>query len=501
MDMESRTQLLSQHRRAGKRTVAAIAFSCFLMGGIAASGLEWTGAALATEPQTTAPVTVPETSSRPTSFAELAKRLSPTVVNIKVTKIQPANSGQWSTRGEVPFGEFFERFFKDLPQRSPQFRQQGSGSGVIISPDGYIVTNDHVIDGADTVSVTLADQQEFEAKVVGRDSKTDLAVLKIESKQKLPAAELGDSDQINVGDWVVAIGNPFGLTHTVTSGIISAKGRVIGAGPYDDFIQTDASINPGNSGGPLFDLHGNIVGINTAIIPQGQGIGFAIPVNIAKTLLPQLMETGSVTRGYLGVSIQTLTPSLAKALKLETHQGALVSDVVPNGPAQQAGIERGDVIMKFNDEAIDDSRDLATTVANTPVGKDTKVLVWRDGREKTLSLTVGTLPSQDVSTPEHDASNRSQWGMQLQNLTPEEARAQGLADGQGVGIAAVQPDGPADKAGLRPGDILLQVNRRNVGSINDVKAAIAANDNAQLLLLVKRQQSSLYVALSQEAAK
>jgi serine protease Do len=347
----------------------------------------------------------------------------------------------------------------------------------------------------------MADQQEFEAKVVGRDSKTDLAVLKIESKQKLPAAELGDSDQINVGDWVVAIGNPFGLTHTVTSGIISAKGRVIGAGPYDDFIQTDASINPGNSGGPLFDLHGNVVGINTAIIPQGQGIGFAIPVNIAKTLLPQLMETGSVTRGYLGVSIQTLTPSLAKALKLETHQGALVSDVVPNGPAQQAGIERGDVIMKFNDEAIDDSRDLATTVANTPVGKDTKVLVWRDGRETTLSLTVGTLPSQDVSTSENEASNRGQWGMQLQNLTPEEARAQGLADGQGVGIAAVQPDGPADEAGLRPGDILLQVNRRNVGSINDVKAAIAANDNAQLLLLVKRQQSSLYVALSQEAAK
>jgi serine protease Do len=471
------------------------------MGVIAASGLEWAGSAMATEPQTTAPVTVPETSSRPTSFAEIAKRLSPTVVNIKVTKVQPASSGQWSTRGEFPFGEFFERFFKDMPPRSPQFRQEGSGSGVIISPDGYIVTNNHVIDGADTVSVTLADQQEFEAKVVGRDSKTDLAVLKIESKQKLPAAELGDSDQINVGDWVVAIGNPFGLTHTVTSGIISAKGRVIGAGPYDDFIQTDASINPGNSGGPLFDLHGNVVGINTAIIPQGQGIGFAIPVNIAKTLLPQLMETGSVTRGYLGVSIQTLTPSLAKALKLETHQGALVSDVVPNGPAQQAGIERGDVIMKFNDEAIDDSRDLAATVANTPVGKDTKVLVLRDGREKTLSLTVGTLPSQDVSTPEHDASNRSQWGMQLQNLTPEMARAQGLADGQGVGVAAVQPDSPADEAGLRPGDILLQVNRRNVGSIDDVKAAIAANDNAQLLLLVKRQQSSLYVALSQEAAK
>jgi serine protease Do len=500
--MESRTQPQSQRQRAGKRTFAAIAFAFFLMGVIAASGLEWTGAAIATEPQAKAlATTAPETASRPTSFAELAKRMSPTVVNIKVTKVQPASSGQWSMRGDQPFGEFFERFFKDLPQRSPQFRQQGSGSGVIISPDGYIVTNDHVIDGADTVSVTLADQQEFEAKVVGRDSKTDLAVLKVESKQKLPAAELGDSDQLNVGDWVVAIGNPFGLTHTVTSGIISAKGRVIGAGPYDDFLQTDASINPGNSGGPLFDLNGNVVGVNTAIIPQGQGIGFAIPVNIAKTLLPQLMATGSVTRGYLGVSIQTLTPSLSKALKLDTNKGALVSDIVPNSPAQQAGIERGDVIMKFNDKAIDDSRDLATTVANTPVGKDTKVLVWRDGREKTVSLTVGTLPSQDVSTSENDASNRGQWGMQLQNLTPEEARAQGLADGQGVGVAAVQPDSPADEAGLRQGDILLQVNRRHVGSIDDVKAAIAANDNTQLLLLVKRQQNSLFVALSQEPAQ
>jgi serine protease Do len=499
--MESHTQPQSQHHRAGKRTLAAIAFSFFLMGLIAASGLEWTGAAVATEPQAMSPGTVPEVSSRPTSFAEIAKRMSPTVVNIKVTKVQPASSGPWSMRGDQPFGEFFERFFKDMPQRSPQFRQQGSGSGVIISPDGYIVTNEHVIDGADTVSVTLTDQQEFEAKVVGRDPKTDLAVLKIEAKQKLPAAALGDSDHLNVGDWVVAIGNPFGLTHTVTSGIVSAKGRVIGAGPYDDFIQTDASINPGNSGGPLFDLNGNVVGINTAIILQGQGIGFAIPVNIAKTLLPQLMETGSVTRGYLGVSIQTLTPSLAKALNLETHKGALVSDVVPSGPAEQAGIARGDVIMKFNDKAIDDSRDLAATVASTPVGKDTKVLVLRDGREKTLSLTVGTLPSQDASASATDSSSRGQWGMQLQNLTPEMARAQGLSEGQGVGVAAVQPDSPAGEAGLRPGDILLQVNRRDVGSIDDVKTAITANDSDQLLLLVKRQQSNLYVALSQEPGK
>lgn len=498
--MASRTQPLSHHSRTGKRTLAAIALSFFLMGLIAASGFKWTGAAIATETQTLV-TAVPEASSRPTSFAELARQMSPTVVNIKVTKARPVSSGPWQPRGDHPFGEFFERFFKEMPQRPPHFRQQGSGSGVIISPDGFIVTNHHVIDGADTVAVILADQQEYEAKVVGRDPKTDLAVLKIETKQTLPAAALGDSDQLTVGDWVVAIGNPFGLNHTVTSGIVSAKGRVIGAGPYDDFIQTDASINPGNSGGPLFDLDGNVVGINTAIIPQGQGIGFAIPVNIAKSLLPQLMETGSVTRGYLGVSIQSLTPSLAQALNLETHKGALVSDVMPNSPADRAGIERGDVIMTFNREAIDDSRDLATTVAATPVGDDTEVLVLRNGREKTLSLTVGALPTQGVATAENEPPSRGEWGLQLRNLTLEMARAQGLSDGQGVGVVAVRPDSPAAEAGLRPGDIVLQVNRRAVGSIDDVKSAIADNDQDQLLLLVKRQQGNLFVALSKEPAK
>ncbi len=504
--MESRIQPRSPHRWAGKRTFAAVAISFFLMGLIAASGLKWTGAAIATETQLSmapamAPAMVPEASSRPTSFAALAKQMSPTVVNIKVTKARPVSGGQWQPHGNHPFGEFFERFFKEMPQRSPRFQRQGSGSGVIISPDGYIVTNHHVIDGADTVAVILSDQQEYEAKVVGRDPKTDLAVLKIESNQTLPAAGLGDSDQLNVGDWVVAIGNPFGLNHTVTSGIVSAKGRVIGAGPYDDFIQTDASINPGNSGGPLFDLNGNVVGINTAIIPQGQGIGFAIPVNIAKSLLPQLMETGRVTRGYLGVSIQTLTPSLAQALKLETRKGALVSDVMPNSPAAAVGIERGDVIMTFNGEAIDDSRDLAATVAATPVGEGTEVLVLRDGQRETLSLTVGTLPTQSVPASENDSSRRGQWGLQLQELTPEMARAQGLAAGQGVRVVAVRPGSPAADAGLRPDDILLQVNRRAVGSIDEMQAAIAANDSDQLLLLVKRHQGNLFVALSREPAK
>ncbi len=500
--MESRTQPLSSRRWAGKRAIAAVAVSFFLMGLIAASDFKWTGTAIATETQTAiAPTTVPEAAARPTSFAELAKQLSPTVVNIKVTKARPVSNELRGPRGNHPFGEFFERFFKELPQHAPRFRQQGSGSGVIISPDGYIVTNDHVVSGADTVSVTLADQREYEAKVVGRDPKTDLAVLKIESKQTLPVAALGDSDRLNVGDWVVAIGNPFGLNHTVTSGIVSAKGRFIGAGPYDDFIQTDASINPGNSGGPLFDLNGNVVGINTAIIPHGQGIGFAIPVNIAKSLVPQLVETGSVTRGYLGVNIQTLTPSLAQALKLETRNGALVSDVLPDSPADRAGLERGDVILTFDGKTIDDSRDLAAQVAATPVGEDTEVLVLRDGRKETLELTVGTLPNQQASISGADSPRGGQWGLQLQELAPEVARAQGLHDGQGVRVVGVESGSPAGEAGLRPGDILLQVNRRNVGSIDDVKSALADNDSDQLLLLVKRQQGNLFVALSKATAK
>lgn len=491
--MEPRTQSISHRRRAGKRTLTAMTFAFFLMGLVAASGLKWTGPAIATE---TPSQHMAVTASRPASFAGLAKAMSPTVINIKVTKARPVIGGHWQPRGNHPFGEFFERFFKDMPQRHPRHRQQGSGSGVIISPDGFIVTNDHVIDGADTVTVTLADQQEFEAKVVGRDPKTDLAVLKIEVKQALPAAELGDSDQLNVGDWVVAIGNPFGLNHTVTSGIVSAKGRVIGAGPYDDFIQTDASINPGNSGGPLFDLNGKIVGINTAIIPQGQGIGFAIPVNITKTLLPQLMETGTVTRGYLGVNIQSLTPDLAQALNLDTRKGALVSDVIPDSPADDAGLQRGDVIITFNGEAIDDSRDLAATVAGTPVGGTTEVLVLRNGQQKTLPLTIGTLPSQGVAASEDSQANQGQWGLQLQNLTPEMARSLGLSDGQGVRVVAVRPGSPAAEAGLRPGDIMLQVNRRAVGSVDDVKTAIAADDKDHLLMLVKRQQGNLFVALS-----
>jgi serine protease Do len=487
------------HTGLGKKTLAVTALSFFLMGLVIASGFQWTGSAVAgnTPTERSAITTMP---MRPPSFADLAKQLSPTVVNIKVTKVQNVSGLEQLPQQldpDGPFGEFFKRFFKDMPQHPHRRQQQGAGSGVIISEDGYIVSNNHVVENAEAVTVTLADQQEYEAKIMGRDPRTDLAVLKIEPKSALPAAMLGNSDDLNVGDWVLAIGNPFGLHHTVTSGIVSAKGRVIGAGPYDDFIQTDASINPGNSGGPLFNMNGDVVGINTAIIPNGQGIGFAIPVNTAKPLIPQLMSDGTVTRGFLGVNIQTITPELAAALKLQDRNGALVSDVMPDSPAEQAGIQRGDVILTFNDKKIEDTRDLAATVADTPVGEDVKVLVLRDGKQTSLPLTVGKMmPDGDAEKPQSQQAERSKWGFRLQEMTPEMARKYGLSEDQGVRVVAVQPDSPAAQAGLRPGDILLQVNQKPVQSLQDVQDALAQADEEALLILVKRHEGSLFIALA-----
>ncbi|MDH3600782.1 MAG: DegQ family serine endoprotease [Candidatus Tectomicrobia bacterium] len=487
------------HTGLGKRALVVTALSFFLMGLVIASGLQWTGSAVAENTPTARPA-MPTMPMRPPSFADLAKQLSPTVVNIKVTKVQNVSGLDQLPQQldpDGPFGEFFKRFFKDMPQSPHRRQQQGAGSGVIISEDGYIVSNNHVVENAEAVTVTLADQQEYEAKIMGRDPKTDLAVLKIEPKFTLPAAKLGNSDDLNVGDWVLAIGNPFGLNHTVTSGIVSAKGRVIGAGPYDDFIQTDASINPGNSGGPLFNMNGDVVGINTAIIPNGQGIGFAIPVNTAKPLIPQLMSDGTVTRGFLGVNIQTITPELAAALKLQDRNGALVSDVMPDSPAEQAGIQRGDVILTFNDKKIEDSRDLAATVAGTPVDEDVEVLVLRDGKQTLLPLTVGKMmPDGDAKQPQTQEPERSKWGFRLQELTPEMARKYGLSEDQGVGVVAVQPDSPAAEAGVRPGDILLQVNQKPVQSLQDVQDALAQADEDALLILVKRNQGSLFIALA-----
>jgi serine protease Do len=347
--------------------------------------------------------------------------------------------------------------------------------------------------------VTMADQQTHKAKVVGRDPKTDLAVLKIDAKASLPVAPMGNSTDLKVGDWVVAVGNPFGLSHTVTAGIVSAKGRVIGAGPYDDFIQIDAPINPGNSGGPLFNMQGEMVGINTAIIASGQGIGFAIPVDLAKPLIPQLVKTGEVARGYLGVSIQSITPELAQALKLEERQGALVSEVVQGSPAAKAGIRQGDVIVGFNGETIDEARDLPAVVAKTPVGEDVTVTLRRDGNTQQVPVTMGKLPSEKGASAESSQITPSQWGLQLQDLTPQVARQHGLTETSGVLVLGVQPGSPAERAGLRRGDIIREVNRQAVHSVQELRDAIAkADDQEALLLLVKRDQGSIFVAMAQE---
>jgi serine protease Do len=476
------------------RTLLIVA--AFLMGGmVLASGLNWTGSSAADDFSGGDHVTLTAPATIPSSFAQLAEKLGPTVVNVKVTKVDKVTLSA-PRIPEGPFGDFFERFFKNMPQFPENHRSLGAGSGVIISGDGYILTNNHVVEGAKEVTVTLADKQEYNAKVVGLDPKTDLAVLKIDAEKPLPSATLGDSDKLKVGEWVVAIGNPFGLSHTVTSGIVSAKERVIGAGPYDDFIQTDASINPGNSGGPLFNMTGEVVGINTAIIPQGQGIGFAIPVNTAKPLIPQLVSKGKVTRGYLGVNIQSITPELAKGLNLAETKGALVGDVVSGTPAEKAGIKRGDVIVEFNGKSIEDSHDLPAMVAVTPVGKKVPMTVVRDGKKRELEVKVGELESTEAENESGEPA-QGKWGLTLENVTPGIAQHFHLKTLQGVVVSDVEPGGPANEAGIHQGDLILEINRKPVKTVEEAMDAITkADDKAPLLVLVQRDQGSLFIAMA-----
>ena len=340
-------------------------------------------------------------SVTPDSFADLAEKLKPAVVNISTSKTVRSGGlqmfrepfGQGSPFEQFFGDDFFRRFFGDIPER--QFEQKSLGSGFIISEDGYIFTNNHVVEKADEILVKLSDEKEYKAKVVGTDQNIDIALLKIEPDGRLPVVTLGDSSRLRVGDWVVAIGNPFGLNQTVTAGIVSAKGRVIGAGPYDDFIQTDASINPGNSGGPLFNLAGEVVGINTAIVAQGQGIGFAIPVNMAKDVLDDLKTRGKVVRGWLGVSIQEISEDIAKNLNLKSREGALVADVFEGDPADKAGLRTGDVIVGIDGEKVKDTHDLLQKIARMRVGQKTTVQVLRNGKEMIFSVTVSERPDQE----------------------------------------------------------------------------------------------------------
>jgi len=446
----------------------------------------------------------PDPPMVPRNFSELAENARPGVVNIRTVKTIKGGGRVFRHFFGNPFGDR-SPFGEENPSRdffgpfsggnySPNFEQQSLGSGFIIDREGYIVTNNHVIENADQIKVKLANGKEFDATVVGRDPKTDVALIKIAVSRHLIPLEMGDSDALQVGTWVVAIGSPFGLEQTVTAGIVSAKGRTIGAGPYDDFIQTDASINPGNSGGPLLNIKGEVVGINAAIIATGQGIGFAIPINMAKAILSQLKDKGQVTRGWLGVGIQEVTSQLAKSFGLEEEKGALVSQVFKDGPAQKAGIEQGDIILKFDEKEIDDSRDLPRIVASTPVGETVAIKVFRNGEVLALQATLGEMGEK---TETAKTSTRKSLGITVQNITPEIARALGLQEEIGVVVTRVEPGSPAAAAGIQRGDVIQEVNRKPIRDAKDFSQTIGeAKDQENILFLIQRGGGSLFIAVT-----
>ena len=437
-----------------------------------------------------------EVTGFPQSFSQLAKMVKPAVVNVSTTSTVrvPGNPFKqfFGPHGE-PYGDFFGRFFGDIPDR--EMKQRSLGSGFIVDKEGYIITNNHVVSGADEIKVKLADGREYTAKVVGRDNKTDLALIKISSIFKdLPTLALGDSDSMQVGDWVLAIGNPFGLEHTVTQGIISASGRVIGSGPYDNFLQTDAPINPGNSGGPLVNLKGEVIGINTAIVAAGQGIGFAIPSSTAKTVIAQLREKGKVIRGWLGVSIQMVTPDLAPTFGMKEPQGALVADVVKGSPAEKAGIKQGDIILSFDGRKIKTSSELPWIVADTPVGKTVDVKLMRQGKEMDIKVTIVEMTEQRVASQEGKTSTT--FGLTVDDITPQWKRQFGIKARTGVIVIKVEADSPADDAGIEPGDVIREVNKKAIRNLRDYKKAVAQiKENEAVVFLMNRGDQSFYISM------
>ena len=451
-----------------------------------------------------------QAAQRPGSFADLADKVSKAVVNIQIVKIVkqqsfqrfysgPRNQGEDQGDGRADPYEFFRRFFgPNLPgqQEHPRkYKQRSLGSGVIVDQDGFVLTNNHVVSGADQIKVVLNSGTEYEAEVKGRDPKTDLALIKIKTEDKLPFLPMGDSDSLRVGDWVIAVGNPFGLENTVTAGIVSAKGRAIGAGPYDDFIQTDASINPGNSGGPLIDLDGRVVGINTAIVPHGQGIGFAIPVNMVKSIMAQLKDKGKVTRGYFGVVPQELNETLAEQFGIKDAKGVLISLVTKDSPAEKGGIKRGDVIINVDDKVIAEPSDLYRVVADLKVGDEITVILIRDGKEVNLKVKVGERPDEAEAT-EAEPQKRADLGLTVQDVTPQIAQQLGLKEPKGVVVTNVSQGSPAGEAGISRGDVILEVGHKPVKDVNAFYSSLdGLKPGEGVLLLVQRNDITRYVVL------
>jgi serine protease Do len=518
---------ISPRPGAAFRRVRALALATSVGLGVAAAPAGWAQTA------SPAPLLQPQASGAALpSFAPLVKKVLPAVVNISVTERANAPDGEQDQDADAdtpgggpqgmpgsPFDEFLRKFFEQQgpghgnPMRpSPGIQRLALGSGFIIDPSGYVVTNGHVVSNADKVTVVLQDNSKHQAKVIGRDSKTDLALLKIEAKQPLPYVSWGDSNALQVGDWVLAVGNPFGLGGTVSSGIISARGRDIHSGPYDDFLQLDAAINRGNSGGPTFNLNGQVIGINTAIYsPNGGsvGIGFAIPAALAKPVIDQLRDHGKVDRGWLGVQIQEVTPEIAKSLSLPKPEGALVADVTKGSPAGKAGFKQGDVITSFNGHAIQKVRDLPIMVAQTPIGQKAKVEVWRSGRETSLDVAIGQMPDNpQVARNEQQGGDQQQGtsetptalGLKLAPLNNETRKRAGVPkDVKGVVVTGVADDSPLAELGIQPGDVIEQINQQPVTSPQQAEAKLKeaqAEKSKNLLLLVNRHGTNQYLALS-----
>ncbi len=478
------------------------------------------GVALApSAPHANTPVARSEAQTAlPTSFADITEQVSDAVVNIQVSR--RAGRGPVADVPTDPrFDEFFDRFserfglpnqreFRDRGVPNRGGRTAGVGSGFIIDPSGFIVTNDHVAGDAEEIRVTLQSGEQFEAELVGRDPKTDLALLKVEGRDDLPYVTFGDSDAARVGDWVIAVGNPFGLSHTVTVGVVSANDRAIGAGgPYDEFLQIDASINRGNSGGPTFNTDGEVIGVNSAIFsPTGGsvGIGFAIPSNVAQRIVGELRDNGTVERGFLGVSIQAVTPDLADGLGLDKAEGALVADVVPGSPAAAAGLQQGDVILAVEDTDIEELRDLPRVIAEIRPGATADIDVWRDGRRIAVDARIGQSDEPVEVAAASAAGADDMLGLSLSRLDQQARRDFGIGDDiAGVVITDVSPDSVALEKGLRPGDVIVSVGKDDVASPADVNAGIRSAEEADrgsVLLLVARDDNQRFVALPLDEA-
>ncbi len=484
------------------RKLLAFAMALAASGGVAGYAVARTTQGLGGHLHATLKIADPSEGASKTGFAPIVKQVLPDVVNISSSKVvrNPNHAGQGMPMDPL-FRQFFGPGFGNGPEMPKDQREHSLGSGVIVSPEGYVLTNNHVVDGATDIKVTLSDKREIKAEIVGTDPKTDVAVLKLQGSN-FSAITMGDSSKVQVGDYALAIGDPFGVGQTVTMGIVSAKGRGnLGIEDYEDFIQTDAPINPGNSGGALINDRGELVGINTAILSHGsggnEGIGFAIPANLARQVMSQILDHGKVTRGYLGVVVQPISPAMAKALGQSEPKGALVGDVSAKGPAQAAGVERGDIILQLNGEPMSDANELRNSVSMMPPGETVKLKISRNGSMRDLSVKLGELPTskEEARNQNEGASKEALEGVSVENLDADTAKELGLpASSKGVVVTGVDPSSPKADSGLRKGDVIQEVNHQPVRNVAEFERAMQKAGKEEALLLVNRGGTTLFIA-------